>query len=670
MQKVLLLGHKSEKEQLLRTLQEAGILHLSSLNEEKLAKEIPGLVPGEAIPEKELESLVGDLNSSVNYLSTYTKPPNLIEGILPSKLEFTEEESNEIIESYDASGVIQRCKEMLKERETLNTKENSLNARIELLSDWTGLDANIEDVRGTKRAIIMPATIETKLTPEELEVEFGSSPIDIEIVHAETGRVNCLLAHKKDEEFESKHFLKRFDVETVDLSGLEGTPKQIIDGAQKELLSVYKKKNDLVDESKELEAERRKLLLLHDHYNSMMETKHAGGFSLDTRNAFALTGWIRRRDRKKLDSVADNMDSVSVSEIEPEKGEDPPVELANSRAFRPFETVTELYAMPRHFEIDPTPLLAVWFAAFFALCLTDAGYGLILAAVALLTMRKVQGNKRILWLLMISGITTVFVGALTGAWFADLADYTNVPAFVRFRHAFELFDPMKSPIVFFRLALAAGVAHVFFGLGIRIHQDIKAGNYLDAFADNFLWLVWWVGVILLLFSTDQAAKLALSNARLFPEFLARPGMIATAAASVLIVLLAGRKEETFIMKGLMGVMRLTVLGGMFSFLGDFLSYLRLMALGMTTGGIAMAINAICLKALPIPKFVGFIFLWIPMTLMLGVFINVLGGYVHTLRLQYVEFFQKFYIGGGEPFRPFAKDFKNTLVKRLPQTGGD
>ena len=92
------------------------------------------------------------------------------------------------------------------------------------------------------------------------------------------------------------------------------------------------------------------------------------------------------------------------------------------------------------------------------------------------------------------------------------------------------------------------------------------------------------------------------------------------------------------MKGLIGAMRLTVLGGVFSFLGDFLSYLRLMALGMTTGGIAMAINAICLKALPIPKILG-ILIWIPMTLMLGVFINTLGGYVHTLRLQYVEFFQ-------------------------------
>ena len=670
MQKVLLLGHKSEKEQLLRTLQEAGILHLSSLDEEELAKEIPGLVPGEAIPEKELESLVGDLNSSINYLSTYTKPPSLIEGILPSKLEFSEQESNEIIESYDASRVIQTCKEMLRKRETLNTNENSLNARIELLSDWTGLDADVEEVRSTKRASIIPATIETKLTPEELEVEFGSSPVDMEIVHAETGRVKCILAHKKDDETESRDFLKRFDVETVDLSGLKGTPKQIINDAQKELLSAHKKKSDLVDDSKELEAERKKLLLLYDHYNSLMETKHAEGFSLNTKNAFALTGWVRRADKKKLDSVADNFDSVSASEVEPEKGEDPPVELVNSRAFRPFETVTELYAMPKHFEIDPTPLLAIWFAIFFALCLTDAGYGLILAAVALLTMRRVQGNKRILWLLLIAGITTVFVGALTGSWFGDLAEYTNVPALVKFRHAFELFDPMKSPIVFFRLALAVGVAHVFFGLGIRIYLDIKARNYVDAFADNFLWLVWWVGVILLLFSTDQAAKLALSHRRLLPEFLARPGMIATAGASILIMLLAGRKEETLIMKGLMGVMRLTVLGGMFSFLGDFLSYLRLMALGMTTGGIAMAINAICLKALPIPKFVGFIFLWIPMTLMLGVFINVLGGYVHTLRLQYVEFFQKFYTGGGEPFRPFAKDFKNTLVKHGPQTGGD
>ena len=669
MQKILLLGHKSEKEQLLRALQEASILHLSSLNEEELIKEIPDLVPGEAVPKEELESLVSDLNGSINYLSIYAKPASFMEGILPSKLEFSEQESNEIIESYDASEVIQRCKQMLKEREDLNTKENSLNARIELLSNWTGLDADLEDVTSTKRVSIIPASIDTKLTPDELEVEFGSSPLDIEIVHAETGRVNCILAHKKDDETESRDFLKRFDVETVDLTGLKGTPKLIIDNAHKELLSVHKKKPDLADESKELEAERKKLLLLYDHYNSLRETKQAERFSLDTKNAFALTGWIRRTDTKKLNSIADSFESVSLSEAEPDKGEDPPVELTNSRAIRPFETVTELYSIPRHFELDPTPLLAIWFVLFFALCLTDAGYGLILAAIALIMMPRVQGNKRILWLLFTAGVTTILVGALTGSWFGDLADYTNVPALLKFRHAVELFDPMKSPIVFFRLALGLGVVHVFFGLGIRIYQDIKHRAYLDAFADQFLWLVWWIGVIILLFSTDQVVKLALSNRVLLPASMTRPGMIATAVASVLIMLLAGRKEETFIMKGLMGVMRLTVLGGIFSFLGDFLSYLRLMALGMTTGGIAMAINAICLKALPIPKFLG-VLIWIPMTLMLGVFINVLGAYVHTLRLQYVEFFQKFYTGGGEPFRPFAKNFKNTLVKHEPQTGGD
>ena len=332
--------------------------------------------------------------------------------------------------------------------------------------------------------------------------------------------------------------------------------------------------------------------------------------------------------------------------------------------------MTELYAVPRHYELDPTPLLAIWFAVFFALCLTDAGYGLILAVIAAVMMRKVQGDKRTLWLLFVAGVTTVIVGALTGSWFGDLADYTNVPALVRFRHAIELFDPIKSPIVFFRLALAAGVTHVFFGLGIKIYQDIKDRAYLDAFADQFLWMAWWAGVIVVLFSTDQVVKLALSNRILLPPFLTKPAMITTGVASVLILFLAGRKEETLMMKGLIGAMRLTVLGGIFSFLGDFLSYLRLMALGMTTGGIAMAINAICLKALPIPKFLGII-IWIPMTLMLGVFINTLGGYVHTLRLQYVEFFQKFYTGGGEPFRPFAKRFKHTLITQTePQTGGD
>lgn len=670
MQKVLLLGHESDKEQLLDTLQEEGILHLSSLREDELAEQIPDLAPGEGIQQKELESLVDDLNVSASYLASYAKPPSLLEGILPSKLEFIRKESDDIIDSYDASRVISRCKQLQREKENLNTTENALNGKIELLSNWAELDIDLKEVKNTKMAAVVAVSFEAKLSPEELEAEFAASPVDLQPIGKDMGKINCIVAYMKDDEVEAKGFLKDFEPETVDFSGLEGTPKQIIDEAQRELLSVYRKKQEVAEESKALETERRKLLLLYDHYASILESRQAEAFSLKTRSAFALMGWIRLSDRKRLDSVAERFESVSVTEIEPSKGEEPPVELTNARPMRAFETITELYAMPKHFELDPTPLLSIWFALFFALCLTDAGYGLILAVVALVMMPRIQGNKRTLWLLFTAGVTTIFVGAMTGAWFGDLADYTNIPVFVKFRHALELFDPMKSPIVFFRLALGAGVAHVFFGLGIRIYQDVRHRAYLDAFADQFLWMVWWGGVILMLFSTDQAAKLALSNRKLLPEWMARPGMISTAVASLLILVLAGRKEESFIMKGLMGAMRLTVLGGVFSFLGDFLSYLRLMALGMTTGGIAMAINAICLKALPIPKFLGAL-IWIPMTLMLGVFINVLGGYVHTLRLQYVEFFQKFYTGGGEPFRPFAKQHKYTLITQAkPQKGGD
>jgi len=670
MQKVLLLGHKSDRERLLSTLQEAGIVHLSSLREEELAKQIPDLVPGERLPEKELETLVNDLNSSADYLAAYAKPPNLLEGILPSKMEFTKEESDNTIESYDASKAISRCKELQREKERLNTTENALNARTELLSGWTELDVDLKDVKNTEMAVIVPVSIQTRLIPEELEARFASSSVDLQLVRREAGRIKCILAYVKNDEAEAKDFLKDFDMDTVDLSGLEGTPKRIIDDANKELLTVYEKKQTISVESKTLEAERRKLLLLYDHYSSILESRQADELSLNTRNAFALMGWIRLRDRKRLDSIADTFESVSATDVEPSEGEEPPIELTNARPMRPFETITELYAMPRHFELDPTPLLSIWFALFFALCLTDAGYGLILAAIALIMMPRIQGDKRVLWLLFATGVLTIFTGAMTGSWFGDLADYTKIPALIRFRHAFELFDPFESPIVFFRLSLAAGVSHIFFGLAIKMYIDIRQRAYLDAFADQFLWIVWWVGILLMLFSTDQVVKLALSNRRLLPEPFTRPGMIATATASILILALAGRKEKGFMMKGLMSVMRFTILGGMFSFLGDFLSYLRLMGLGMTTAGIAMAINLTCFKALPIPKWLGII-PWIPMTLLLGVFINVLGAFVHSLRLQYVEFFQKFYTGGGKPFKPFAKQYKYTFVTQTqPQTGGD
>ena len=156
-------------------------------------------------------------------------------------------------------------------------------------------------------------------------------------------------------------------------------------------------------------------------------------------------------------------EASSLHKIKPAEGEDIPVEIENNRIIRPFEVITRLYGMPRHFEVDPTVFLAPFFAVFFGLCLTDAGYGLVLLVLMLLFVKKMQGDKRLLVMLGFCSVATVLAGALTGGWFGD-AVQQFVPALEPVRRKLMWFDPLENPMMFFKLSLILGYIQIQTGL--------------------------------------------------------------------------------------------------------------------------------------------------------------------------------------------------------------
>jgi V/A-type H+-transporting ATPase subunit I len=367
----------------------------------------------------------------------------------------------------------------------------------------------------------------------------------------------------------------------------------------------------------------------------------------------------------------------------------------------------KLYSMPQPTEYDPTAFLAFFFPVMFGLCITDAVYGLLLIVISLYLMRRVSGDKSLFKILLVGGILTVFAGAMVGGWVGDIFEYIGFEPLIRFRQSVMLFDPIKEPMIFIAIALGLGFIHMMLGIAIEIVDDIKNGEYGQAIFANLTWFIILPSIILYftLFGSSPTAKAILEIVlwsclmgiivASHPE--GKPSPVDQIIWAIIIWILwyfgtsaAGNllqfsyviqlpKSVLFAIVPLIGIEIIrfkhmkSVLGkvawglyniyGISSYLGVLLSYVRLMALGMVTGVIAIAINKIAwmITGIPVVGIVLVIIILIPSHLF-NLIINTLGGFIHTMRLQYIEFFGRFYSGGSKPFKPFRLETDYVEIK--------
>ncbi len=369
-----------------------------------------------------------------------------------------------------------------------------------------------------------------------------------------------------------------------------------------------------------------------------------------TKRTVTLFGWIAKHLFEPLERrLQDVSPATALLAVEPEPGEEAPVILRNPAILKPFESVTTLYGLPKATEIDPTPLLAPFFALFFGLCLTDAAYGLVLAIIMGMYVWKKKLSidaAPLWWLLMIGGLVTFVVSIPFGGWFGMSAD--QAPAFMTEQRADGLMWfkgqiwnlGVTDGILFFQnLALALGVIHLSFGFYMAGHMKWRSGNKAEAF-----WVDW----------TTLLLLAACIGYFILPAAVQVYGLYVIYACVALVVWGKGYGSAWYLrpLLGLLGFLNLTM--GMLS---NTLSYLRLLALGLVTGALAMAVNLVAqqLGAL-FPPVVG-----VPVTIAIylvghtvNIALNVLGAFIHSGRLQFVEFFGNFFEGGGKPFSAFRR----------------
>lgn len=432
------------------------------------------------------------------------------------------------------------------------------------------------------------------------------------------------------------NFLRRTGFERIDTGGYTGKPADA-------LRSIDKSIDDLKGREKQHRAEiiasaenfKDTLLGLRECLQIEKERADVHGHLATSGQLCLIEGWVPRKVTehvtREIDVVTDGLSVVEAGEPK-DSDEKVPIRLDNPPFFRHFEVLTNMYSPPKYREIDPTVLLTITFLFFFATMITDAFYGVITFALGFLMLRGGGRYGGIIKdfgvILTAGGLTTIVAGALTGGWFGNLliefAGMTSLKSLM-------IIDPMVDVLPFLIFAVAVGVVHLDVGIVIGIMNDMKNGDTKRAFTENF-WLI-LVQVVFVLFYVRT----------LVPEG-------GTAFLITLLIGLTSLASFVLLIMGHKGMFFFTITGA----IGDTLSYARLMALGLCTSGIAMTVNILAKMSGGV-AYIGIFFLLLILVVghLFNWVIQVMGAFVHGIRLHYVEFFGRFYSGGGDEFIPFA-----------------
>lgn len=411
-----------------------------------------------------------------------------------------------------------------------------------------------------------------------------------------------------------------------------------------------------------LAENRNELRILADYYRVRADKYKVLGTLPQSERTFFISGYVPAKEVGRLENALKRYDCViDVEELK--EDEDGPVLLENNKISGCAEGILESFGLPHKGEIDPTTVMAAFYIFFFGMMLSDAAYGAIIAvacgAALIKFPRMSTGMKKSLQLFFWCGLSTLVWGVLFGGYFGDVV---NVVSRTFFGHEVSIpplwFAPLDDPMKLLIYSLGFGVIHLFVGFGIKGYMYLRDKQYMDFFCDTVLWFMLLIGLLLMLIPSSIFASIAQTTIVFPPALnLLAKGMAIVGAVGIL--LMSGRSNKNFALRLALGAYDLYNISG---WLSDLLSYSRLLALGLATGVIAQVVNQMAsMFGGGVLGAILFVIIFI-FGHTLNLAINMLGAYVHTNRLQYVEFFGKFYEGGGRAFEPFKENTKYTDMK--------
>lgn len=648
MNKLSLIGLKSDKERILENLMKMGVVEITDISEKMSSDEWNQLVSSEENTEEisKLNNKLDKISATIDYLSKFDTRKK---GLFASKRSISINDYGIVIDNQDKLwSVVDDISEYDKELSSLKSEINKNTNLILNLKPWKELDIPL-DMEGTKNTTILtgvvPEIADTNRLGEQLLKEVPESYF--EVINKDREQSYLLLVYLKSREDDVIDIIKQYGFSNSSLEKFSGTVSENIENISKNIKSLEDKILSIEEKIASFENFQSDLEVLHDHILVERDRKKASSNIFSTHDSFLLEGWVPENSAENVKQSIEKSCDCFLEIIKPGKDEDFPILLVNKDFPRSVESITEMYSLPNKNEVDPNTITAPFFVLFFGLMLGDAGYGILMAVVSgiiLLKFNLEEGMEKFMKLIMYCGFSTILWGALLGGWLGietlgETALWFNLSA-----------EPEKM----LSFALLFGVIHMFVGLGVKGYNLFKQKKYWDILFDVVSWYITFTGFSLFLLPyvpiVDETAVTGLVEV----------GKYLLIVGGILLVLTQGRHNKNIIGKLLGGV---SSLYDLVSFLSDVLSYSRLLALGLATSVISAIVNELSLM-------MGFdnIFkiVFVVAVLLFGHLfnfaINALGAYVHSSRLQYIEFFGKFYEGGGIAFEPFKANTKYINLK--------
>lgn len=661
MQKVSICALKKDRKAVLEKLQRMKVMEISQVEEED-----SGFTVMDTRQERmELEKTASVADQALEILDRYAPE---------KKSMFSALEGKALIEHKDYQSVMARKEELFHtvrrivalDKETAEQKAGivKLENSIENLTPWLKLHVPMND-GGTRCTALLIGTMPLATLEEIYQMVAQDAPeiegVDISVIHSDRDIVYlaaiCLRqdAEKLEEALRGHGFARPSQI-------WDKEPAQMKEELEQDTLTCKKRILEIEKEVRSLAKEREAIRVLADDYRVRADKYEVLGRLPQSERTFLIKGYAPVRDTGRIEELEKQFTCV-VDMEEAGEDEEVPTLLSNNSFSASMEGIVESYGLPKKGEFDPTTIMSFFYVFFFGMMLSDAAYGAIIAVACFIVLKKFprmsRGMYQSIKMFFYCGISTLIWGILFGGYFGNIVDIISQKFFGTTVSIPALwFIPLNDPMKLLIYSMLFGVIHLFVGLGIKGYMCLKEKRVMDFFCDVVLWFMLLTGLILMLLPSEIFTSISQIQI-VFPDFLNLLAKVLAIGGAVGILLMSGRDKKNPGLRIALGAYDLYNITG---WLSDVLSYSRLLALGLATGVIASVINQMG-SMLP-NNIVGVIFFMIIFIVghTLNLAINLLGAYVHTNRLQFVEFFGKFYEGGGKAFHPFAPDTKYVDVK--------
>ncbi|MFO7612132.1 MAG: V-type ATP synthase subunit I [Clostridia bacterium] len=651
MKKLTLVGLHDDRHRILTRLMEIGAVDIVGA---EIDDELGGIFRKDTDKEDllELSGKITVLESAISVLKQFDKRDKPIFKVRRDI--GNHDYMGTVLKRHD---VLARAAEVNRTREELLQVKSGINKNLNAitnLNSWSALSIPLE-MESTKNTRILKGMVPAAADMDAIGETISEAGLAgwIETTGSDSDQTYITAYVHSDDLQAVSSILKRNGFASVSFQGYEGKVEDNIKKIEFTISDEKERADEIEKKLAEMAAHLDEIELVYDYYSIRKEISLTDGNVASGKRIFFLEGWVPAPLEDSLSAELNEKWTVDLKFRDPIEDEEFPVLLSNGFIADSVQDITQMYSLPSPKSVDPNPVMAPFFILFFGLMLSDAGYGLVMALAcgAIYFFAKLEDTmRRFMKMMMLCGIATIFWGALFGSWFGNLIPIIMGDAS---KDISIWFAPVTDPEYLLMWSLLFGVIHIYTGLAMKAANFIKQKKYLAVVFDVLFWYIFFTGAVFLVIPFVPGIPVGLSDAT------GPWGGYLLIAGAVLLFLTQGRKSKKIIGKIIGGLASMYDLIG---FMSDVLSYSRLLALGLATSVIASIVNE--MGSMGGFSFTGVIVFILVFAVghSLNFMLNALGAYVHSSRLQYIEYFGKFYEGGGKPFRPFKRNTKYIRIK--------